>query len=626
MLQMALRARLRCVMLLTSILAAGCLVAPPQYDVNAATALLEKARVAVRDGRFDSLEGLFTQERYAGSVREMAGDGRALRAVKVSAFPAPKGLEKFGDYWVIFHKYQGIQAGHDRIHPMVRTGDGLALGPEIPEDIAIPYEISHRDFKVTLKPAVPNAEFVVTSELKRTSGSGSVLFRMNDAFAIKSATYNDEPIKTFVNSKLTDIALSSDKTELIRAGGALVLSNPGAGGKLELTYDVQFDIPGADETTDKSILFTSAWYPHIGRGPSTSTATVTGPKDWLLLTVGDITSESISGETKTVSFKNPVAIAFFHLIAGPYKLAAETKDRGRKFRAWHLNDSGGARARGDVESAKESVALFEDRYGKYPYNHYDIVDTPDFYGIECYSFTLLSPSISSWATSHEVGHTWFGGMVPNTYIKSIWNESITQYIDSVVLKKNSDRSLNNGYASRTMPVALADSFLPHGPYGNVGYYRGAYVLKMLESQIGEAAMNRCLNTLVAQRTGKKTEWSDIAAVFNQAAGTDLGWFFEQWVYGKQFPALSITRAFAEPDPRGGFVTTIDITQSGTPKPFRNKVAVVLTGRSGERVHVVDLNQALQTYYLESADRPTRLTLDPFGYTLASVPPPRQIGN
>lgn len=612
--------------MLTVILAAGCFVAPPQYDVNAAMALLERARTSVRDGRFDTLQTLFTQERYASSVREIAGDGRALRSLKVSAFPAPKGLEKFGDFWVIFHRYQGIQAGHDRIHPMVRTGDGLALGPEIPEDIAIPYEITDRDFKVKLNPSVPNAEFVVTSDIRRTSGAGSVLMRMNDVYAITAAKYKGEPIKTFVDSKLSDISLSPTTPELIRAGGAIVLTNPGDGGKLDLTYTGQMDISGADETTAKSMLFTSAWYPHIGRGASKSTATVTGPKDWLLLTVGDIVSETVNGDLKTVSFTNPVAISFFHLVGGPYKLAAETEDRGRKFRAWHLEDSGAARAKGDVESAKQSVALFEDRYGKFPYNHYDIVDTPDFYGIEAYSFTLLSPSITSWATSHEVGHTWFGGMVPNTYIKSIWNEGLTQYIDSIVLKKNSDRSLNNGYASRTMPVALADSFLPHGPYGNVGYYRGAYVLKMLENEIGDAAMTRSLDELVKQRTGKKTEWSDIASVFNQASGKNLGWFFEQWIYGKQFPTLSITRAFSEAGPRGGFVTTVDIAQSGTPKPFRNKLAVVLTSRGGERVHVVDLNQASQTYYLESAERPTRVTLDPFGYTLAAVPPPRMIGN
>src|SRR5688572_13171433 len=98
MLQMASRARLNCVMLLTTVLVAGCLISPPQYDVDAAMALLESARTSVRDGRFDSLESLFTQERYASSVREIAGDGRALRALKVSAFPAPKGLEKFHDY------------------------------------------------------------------------------------------------------------------------------------------------------------------------------------------------------------------------------------------------------------------------------------------------------------------------------------------------------------------------------------------------------------------------------------------------------------------------------------------------------------------------------------------------
>jgi aminopeptidase N len=416
------------------------------------------------------------------------------------------------------------------------------------------------------------------------------------------------------------LKLSNDKTELVQAGGALVLTNPGSGGKLELQYSASFDYPGSDEITEKSLLLTSYWYPHIGRGASTSTTVITGPEDWEFFANGDHVPGTSAVGAAAAKFENKVAIPYFHVAAGPYKLAAETQDRGRTFRAWHLDKSGVERAKGDVESAKNAVAFFEDRYGTYPYNHYDIVDTPDYYGIECYSFTLLSPSISSWATSHEVGHTWFGGMVPNTYIKSIWNESLTQYIDSVVFKKNSDRSLNNGYSSRTAPVALADSLLAHGPYGNVGYYRGAYVMKMLENEIGETAMTERLSDVVRQRRGKKTEWSDIAAIYK------LDWFFDQWVYGKRFPNLEITRAFTEAGPRGGFVTTIDIAQSGTPMPFRIKVSVVLTSGSGEKRQVVDLSKSSHTFYLESASRPSRVTLDPFGYTLASVPPPRMIGN
>lgn len=620
MLQMAVKARLNGVSFLLSCLVAGCVMSPPQSDVAAAISLLSRARVAASEGRYDSLAALFSEPRYADSVRQIARDGAALRSLKIDAFPVPKGLEKFGDYWVIFHRYQGLEGEHDRIHPMIRTGDGLALGPEVPEDVAVPFVITHEDFKVVLKPENNSAEFETTIDLKATGGRGSVLMRMNDAYAISGATYNGEAIKAFVNQPLDKVHLSVGEPELVRSGGVVILTNPGNGGKLKLRYTGSIDIPGGDETTSDSMLLTSYWYPHIGRQPATSSATVTGPKDWLILTNGDVQSEQVSGDQKTVTFSNSVAIPYYHLVAGPYKMVAETKDRGRTFRAWHLDRNDDARGKADAESAKDSVAFFEDRYGKFPYNHYDVVDTPDYYGIECYSFTLLTPSITPWATSHEVGHTWFGGMVPNTYIKSIWNESLTQYIDSIVFKKNADRSLNNGYASRTAPVALADSLLAHGQYGNVGYYRGAYVMKMLENQIGDAEMTASLRRLVKERRGKKTEWTDIAAIFGQ------GWFFDQWVFGKQFPSLDITRAFTEPGPRGGFVTTVDIAQSGTPKPFRVKVAVVLTGSTGEKTQVVDLTKSAQTYYLESNMRPVRVTLDPFGYTLAAVPPPKRIGN
>jgi hypothetical protein len=389
-------------MLLLSVLVAGCIVAPQQGDVSASMAMLERVRAVASEGRFDSLEKLFAQPRYADSIRQLASDGQALRQLKVDAFPAPKGLEKFGDYWLIFHRHQGLESEHDRIHPIVRTGDGLALGPEVAEDIAIPYEITHQDFKIVLGESEP-VVVEATIDLKRTSGDGAVLMRMNDTYQVGAATYNDKSIKVYTNDSLSKITLDASKSELIQAGGVIILTNPGTKGKLRLLYPGNFRHRGGDLATQESVILTSYWYPHIGRSPSTSSATVTGPKDWLILTNGDIASETISGEKKTVSFVNKVPIPYFHLVAGPYRLAAEVKDRGRAIRAWHLDDRDTSRAKSDVESAKNAIAFFEDRYGSYPYNHYDIVDTPDYYGIECYSFTLLSPSISSWATSHEVG-------------------------------------------------------------------------------------------------------------------------------------------------------------------------------------------------------------------------------
>jgi len=607
-------------MFLLTILAAGCLAPLQQGDVAASIALLNRARAAASEGRFDSLEKLFTQPRHAVSIRQLARDGAALKALEIDAFPAPKGLEKFGDYWLVFHRHQGLEGNHDRIHPIVRTGDGLALGPEVPEDIVVPFEITHQDFVVNLRPQASAADFETTVTLKPTSGTGSVLMRMNDSYKVSGAKYQGKDIHAYIDAPIDRIKLNPSQPELVRSGGVVILTNPGQGGKLTLKYSTSIDVPGGDGTTAKRMLLTSYWYPHIGRQPSTSSAKVNGPKDWLILANGDEQSVEVHGDTKSVTFTNSVAISCFHLIAGPYIKVAETSDRGRTFRAWHIDTKDNDRGKGDVESAKNAVEFFEDRYGKYPYNHYDVVDSPGYYGIECYSFTLLTPSITNWATSHEVGHTWFGGMVPNTYIHSIWNEGLTQYIDSIVFKKNADGTLNDGYKSRSAPITLADALIAYGQYNGVGYSRGAYVMKMLENEIGEAAMTKTLNDLVRLRRGKKTEWTDIAKMFNKP------WFFDQWVFGNDFPKLAVTRAFTEPGPRGGFVTTIDIAQSGTSKPFKLKVAVVLTGSAGERSQVVELTNATQTYYLESNARPSRVTLDAFGLTLADVPPPRPILN
>nr|MBA3725623.1 hypothetical protein [Armatimonadota bacterium] len=245
-------------------------------------------------------------------------------------------------------------------------------------------------------------------------------------------------------------------------------------------------------------------------------------------------------------------------------------------------------------------------------------------GIECYSFTLLTPGITSWATSHEVGHTYFGGWVPNSYIHSIWNESLTQYIDSAQFKSNSDQSLNLGYSTRNTKVALEDPLLAHGPHGNVGYYRGAYVMKMLENELGLETMNRCLRELAVSRKGRMTEWSDIDRSFTNSSKRKLDWFFAQWVRGSIFPEVSFVRTFAEKAPREGHETTITLAQTGTAAPFRLRLVVIIETDAGEKKFPVEMIGKEQEFWFPTPGKPRRISIDTFGWTLASGPLPVRI--
>ncbi len=609
------------------LLTIAALMLAPTYstdDLQDAVAMVDRLHAAAKSARYEQLRPLFNEPSYAAHLEAMAGPGASLRSIGISPFPAPPGFENFGKYWIVFHRYQGLEAEHDAVFPLVPTGEGLRLGREMPEDLKTAYKVEHIDFDLKLQPENSRASITAVCELKRVGdGPRTAFMRMNDAYTVLAATYNGLPVELIVNKSLGESMLNPKTTQLLQAGGIIYLTNASDGGQLQLKYDASVNLRGLDKTTPDQMLLTSYWYPHIGRGPATSTTRIDGPKEWLLMGNGNLVGEKVVGTRKVVEYKNMLAIPYFHAVGGPYSLAHETEGRGRKFRAWHLNVDKN-RAKHDAEMARDSVAFFEDRFGKFPYEGYDVVDTPDYYGIECYSFTLLTPGITSWATSHEVGHTYFGGWVPNSYIHSIWNESLTQYIDSAQFKSNSDQSLNLGYSTRNTKVALEDPLLAHGPHGNVGYYRGAYVMKMLENELGLETMNRCLRELAVSRKGRMTEWSDIDRSFTNSSKRKLDWFFAQWVRGSIFPEVSFVRTFAEKAPREGHETTITLAQTGTAAPFRLRLVVIIETDAGEKKFPVEMIGKEQEFWFPTPGKPRRISIDTFGWTLASGPLPVRI--
>lgn len=573
---------------------------------------------AVRTAKFEAINPFFVSPGYANYLREMVGRADNLRRIGVSAFPAPPGLERMGTPWVVFHKYQMLEADHDPVHPFASTGEGPKLGAELPEDLFVPFRIQKLTITARLFPSDSRAQFSTVANIRRTgTGPATVLMRMNSAYVIKDAKFQGNAIKVFDNLPISDVELSKTNPELVRAGSILYLTNAGDGGELLLNYSTTVNEFGGDQIIPEQVLITSYWYPHIGRQPSQTEISVEGPKNWLLLANGDKIDEKISGDRKTVSYKNMVPVCYHHIVGGPYKLAAKVEDRGREIRAWHLGVPDVERAQKDVASARDAVAYFEDRFGKYPYASYDIVDTPGFYGVECYSFTVLTPRISSWATSHEIGHTWFGGLVSNTYIHSIWNESITQYVDSILLKRNSDKTLERGYEFRKQSVSLTQSFTAHGPFGNVGYFRGAYTMKMLENEIGEKSMIECLKSLIDTNRGKTIEWSDVESSFKKKQ--DLGWFFDQWVRNSVFPTVSVEMQFVEPGPLSGFNTSIRFVQTGTSQPYRLRFEVILTTPDGNIAFPTYMTLASEQFNFMSPEKPTKVSVNPIGWTLANVP-------
>ena len=188
---------------------------------------------------------------------------------------------------------------------------------------------------------------------------------------------------------------------------------------------------GEDKVATNVAYLTAWWTPSIARLPHTTEVKIDAPEDW------HVVSEGLSNGPR--SFRCDVPISYPKVMGGLYRLAAEAKDpKGRTFQAYHLDPVQPERGKRDVALMLEAVEFFEKTLGDWPFPGYTCYDADTYYGIESYSHTLLRRNITTTFVTHEMGHTYFGGLVPSAYVWDSWNEGLTQYIDSVVFRNNRD--------------------------------------------------------------------------------------------------------------------------------------------------------------------------------------------
>ncbi len=543
----------------------------------------------------------------------------------VSVFPAPAGFGQAGERWLIFHKFQLVQELCDRVHPIRQTAKGFRLGVEVTESIEVPFEIELHDLQVRFEPSACKAIVRDRLTIRRTQASDrALLMRLNAPYQIRSASLEGKPIPVVnFNSDATQAPASGDW--LGRAGGLLWLQ---AGRPLPERFELELEYEGIinflpdDRVSERLAVLCSYWYPHIGRRPSKHQVTVYTPTHWLGFAQGNKLSEQVRQGERITVWRNDLPVCFFSVVAGEFRETANARSTvsGKPIRVFQIEPER-ARAQRIAQRTAQAMDFFERLLTPYPYREYILLEVPDFgdSGLEAYSFTFVDPAISEWAGSHELAHTWWGGIVPNTYTRSIWSESLTQYVDSVLFAKNADGTLELGYQTiyeNTVPIGSA--FVPLDPVMSMaGYMRGAYVMRMLENEIGYEAMVQAMRRFIAQRAGKAAEWEHFLQAVNQVTGKNYGWFFEQWIKGAEFPTVEILSAQVQ-----GKKLVLRLRQSGTHKPFRLRLPLRVLGERAQSEYQTTLvmSQSEQQFQIDLPFVPKHLLLEPErGYSLVRTP-------
>ncbi len=233
-------------------------------------------------------------------------------------------------------------------------------------------------------------------------------------------------------------------------------------------------------------------------------------------------------------------------------------------------------------AAKQSLKKYSEWFGSYPYSTLSIVVPPE--GANGAGGMEYPTLITAWGAAeaqpdwsleqvlvHEIGHQYWHGMVANNEFEEAWlDEGFTSYAEDKAMKAIYDLS---GYlplqaASLTSPAPLKQNsweFENHRQYADNVYTRAKLVLIDIESQIGEAKMQRVLRTYFQQWRFKHPGTDDFRKVLEKVSGQSWEFYFQQYVHGglvRDFSIRSIDVRPIEDQGRKRYESIIVAERSG----------------------------------------------------------------
>jgi aminopeptidase N len=161
-------------------------------------------------------------------------------------------------------------------------------------------------------------------------------------------------------------------------------------------------------------------------------------------------------------------------------------------------------------------------------------------------------------------------------------------------------------------------------YFTLVYKKGAYVLHMLRNLMmdfdsrSDEKFKEMMRDFVQIHRGTNASTEGFKATVEKHMGEDMGWFFDQWVYGIDIPRYVFS--YSTEKVGGKYVVNCEVTQENVPEDFKMWVPVLLDfGRDMYAVLRLEIDKPHNKYQLPKAPlEPREVILNPFHAVLCEV--------
>ena len=383
-----------------------------------------------------------------------------------------------------------------------------------------------------------------------------------------------------------------------------------------------YGVTGTISPGGSFLLAGAGWYPELADSQATYRVSVKAPAGLIAVTAGrsegHVTKNDTTISTWVVDYPvRGLALSVARYVVREKPVGKVTASTYLLAQNQHLADS-------YLNATIGYIALYTDLFGTYPFEKFAVVENffPTGFGFPSYTLmggtVLRLPFIVHTSLGHEIAHCWWGNGVYVDYRSGNWSEGLTSYVADYLYQEmksaksalDARRQWLKNYASLVPPqndFALSRFQSRYNPLTKtVGYDKSAMVFHMIRQIIGEEAFWGSLRDIFRTRLYRKTSWSDLQLAFEHRSQHSLQNFFDQWIYRKGAPRITLDVA-AKPD-GNSWHTSGEITQEQPYYQFPLELALETDHKTITKK--INVSGHKTTFEFNTVTPPVKLSADP----------------
>jgi aminopeptidase N len=278
----------------------------------------------------------------------------------------------------------------------------------------------------------------------------------------------------------------------------------------------------------------------------------------------------------------------------------------------------------DLDKTVSMLQIFSNLFGQYPfitekYGHAEFGWGGGMEHQTCASVGAFSEDI----LSHELSHQWFGDKITCKDWQDIWlNEGFATYSAGLFREFYHGDSSYMSYINSLVPGAkqavgsiyVQDISSVNQIFdGNRTYNKGAMVLYMLRGVVGDSTFFKILKTYASEPSlvYNVATTKDFENAAESVYGYSLAYFFNEWIYGENYPKYTVTWDYQQAN-NNSYQVTLQIDQKANINPsfFTMPIQIKVSTSLGDTLVKVFNNQKDQQFVFDVNGQPTSLIFDP----------------